>query len=44
VSRSGKDRYGRTLAAIYNSNGEVGATMVREGLARIWRGRREPWC
>jgi hypothetical protein len=44
VSRSGKDRYGRTLAAIYNSNGEVGAMMVREGLARIWRGRREPWC
>lgn len=43
VSRSGKDRYGRALAAIYNSDGEAGATMVREGLARVWRGRREPW-
>ncbi len=44
VSRSGRDRYGRTLAAIYNNDGEVGAIMVREGLARVWRGRREPWC
>lgn len=44
VSRSGKDRYGRTLAAVYSRDGEVGATMVREGLARVWRGRREPWC
>lgn len=44
VARSGKDRYGRTLATIYNSSGEVGAAMVREGLARPWTGRRRPWC
>lgn len=44
VARSGKDRYGRTLAAIYNSSGEVGTVMVREGLARRWTGRRRPWC
>jgi len=44
LSPSGKDRYGRTLATIYNRHGEVGATMVREGLARPWTGRRQPWC
>lgn len=44
VARSGKDRYGRTLAAIYNSHGKVGAAMVQEGLARPWTGRRRPWC
>lgn len=44
VARSGKDRYRRTLAAIYNSHGEVGAQLVREGLARPWMGRRMPWC
>lgn len=44
ISPSGKDRYGRTLASIYISSGEVGALMVREGLALVWRGRREPWC
>lgn len=44
VARSGKDRYGRTLVAIYNSHGEVGRALVREGLARPWTGRRRPWC
>lgn len=44
LARSGRDRYGRTLAAIYNRHGEVGAAMAREGLARQWTGRRRPWC
>lgn len=44
VAQSGTDRKGRTLAAIYNSRGEVGAAMVKEGLARQWTGRRRPWC
>jgi len=44
IVRSGKDRYGRTLAAIHNSHGEVGGALVREGLARPWIGRRMPWC
>lgn len=45
VSRSGTDRYGRTLATIYlGGQGDVGAVLVRDGLARVWTGRRMPWC
>ncbi len=44
VSRNGKDRYGRTLAVISNSSGNVGDILIREGLAHEWRGRKESWC
>lgn len=45
VARSGKDRYGRTLATIRLRTGEeVGSVLVREGLARVWAGHRMPWC
>jgi hypothetical protein len=45
VSRSGTDRYGRSLATIYlRDKGDVGAVLVRDGLARVWTGRRMPWC
>ncbi|MXO94391.1 thermonuclease family protein [Erythrobacter arachoides] len=44
VHRDGQDRYGRTLAVVTNSRGSVGDQLVREGLARTWSGRREPWC
>ena len=44
VRRTGKDRYGRTRAIIVNGRGSVGDQLVREGLARTWSGRREPWC
>ncbi|MEO3386851.1 thermonuclease family protein [Mesorhizobium sp. CAU 1741] len=44
LSRSGHDRYGRTLARADTPSGEAGAILVREGLARRWTGRREPWC
>ena len=44
IRRTGQDRYGRTLAIIINSRGSIGNQLVREGLARTWNGRREPWC
>lgn len=45
VSRSGTDRYGRTLATVYlRDRGDVGLVLVRDGLARVWSGRRMPWC
>lgn len=44
IRRQEKDRYGRTLAAISVDGRGVGDQLVREGLARTWSGRREPWC
>ena len=44
LRRNGKDRYGRTLARIDTPHGEAGAILVREGLARPWRGRKKQWC
>lgn len=44
IQRQGKDRYGRTLAAISIDGQDVGDQLVSKGLARTWSGRREPWC
>lgn len=44
IKRQGKDRYGRTLAVLSVQGYDVGDQLVREGLARTWSGRREPWC
>lgn len=45
VARAGRDRYGRTLATVYlRTRGDVGSALVDEGLARVWMGRRMPWC
>lgn len=44
IRRSGVDRYKRTLADIFVDGVDVGAVLVREGLARDWNGRRRPWC
>ncbi|MCP4286252.1 MAG: thermonuclease family protein [Gammaproteobacteria bacterium] len=44
VSRNGKDRYGRTLATISNSSGNVGDVLITEHLAHKWRGYKEGWC
>lgn len=44
VRREGRDRYGRTLAVVLVNGRSVGAMLVRQGLARRWTGRREPWC
>lgn len=39
------DRYGRKLRIVVTRGGEsIGETLVAEGLARRWGGRREPWC
>ena len=44
IEREGQDRYGRMLARLYTPNGEAGDILVKEGFARAWTGRREPWC
>lgn len=44
LQRRGTDRYGRTLARAVTPIGEAGDILVREGLARPWRGRKEQWC
>lgn len=38
------DRYGRKLRVVVRSGRSIGDTLVAEGLARTWTGRREPWC
>lgn len=38
------DRYGRTIAYVVVDGRDLGETLIAEGLARPWRGRREPWC
>jgi micrococcal nuclease len=38
------DRYGRKLREIRRDGRSLGATLVAEGLARRWSGRRRSWC
>jgi len=38
------DRYGRTIAFVRVDGRDLGETLIERGLARPWRGRREPWC
>lgn len=38
------DRYGRMLATVEAGGKDVGETLVAEGLARRWTGKRRPWC
>lgn len=38
------DRYGRALRIVTRGGKSLGEQLVREGLARRWSGRREPWC
>lgn len=38
------DRYGRAIALVLVDGRDFGQTLIAEGLARPWRGRREPWC
>jgi micrococcal nuclease len=38
------DQYGRKLRVLLRDGQSLGDILVREGLARTWTGRREPWC
>ncbi len=39
-----EDRYGRKLRVVARGGRSLGDQLVREGLARTWSGKREPWC
>lgn len=39
-----KDRYGRSLRIVLVDGKPVGDVLIREGLARPWRGRSGGWC
>lgn len=39
-----RDRNGRLLRSVAVNGRDVGATLVSEGLAREYRGRKEAWC
>lgn len=38
------DRYGRKLRIVSRDGRNLGETLVAEGLARPWNGRRARWC
>ncbi len=38
------DRYGRALRIVTRGGDSLGATLVAEGLAEEWQGRRGSWC
>lgn len=44
VQPEGKDRYGRVLAVVTRAGLSIGKQLIDEGLARSWKGQREPWC
>lgn len=44
VHRSGRDRYGRTLARLTVNGIDVGQVLIAENLARPYAGGRRPWC
>lgn len=45
LRRTGReDSYGRTIAYVLIDGRDLGQALIAEGLARPWRGRREPWC
>jgi len=44
VGSRDEDRYGRKLRTVLRDGRSLRDTLVAEGLAREWGGRREPWC
>lgn len=39
-----RDRYGRQLRLVRINGRDVGDTLIAEGLAQRWRGRKATWC
>jgi endonuclease YncB( thermonuclease family) len=39
-----EDAYGRTLRVVTRGAASIGDTLVAEGLAETWTGRRRNWC
>jgi endonuclease YncB( thermonuclease family) len=39
-----RDQYGRKLRVVMRDGRSVGDTLITEGLARRWNGKRSPWC
>ena len=39
-----EDRYGRKLRILVRDGQSLGDTLVKEGLARKYAGKRRPWC
>lgn len=39
-----EDKYGRKLRVLVRNGQSLGDVLVSEGLARIWTGKRQPWC
>lgn len=39
-----RDQYGHLLRVVTRDGVSIGQTLVSEGLARRWEGRRRPWC
>lgn len=44
IERSGRDRYGRTLARVSVAGRDVGEELIARGVAVSWAGRRHDWC
>lgn len=39
-----EDQYGRKLRIVERNGRSIAGTMIAEGLAHPWRGKRESWC
>lgn len=44
IERTGRDRYGRTLARLTVNGADVGAALVELDAAVTWAGRTHDWC
>jgi micrococcal nuclease len=44
IERQGVDHYKRTLGVVSVDGVKVAEVLIREGIARPWRGRKEQWC
>lgn len=44
IARSGRDRFGRSLARVSAGGEDVGELLVAAGNAAPWRGHRHSWC